>query len=234
MSRTFQAPTGKTLQPGQIVPEQSPTEPPKPEKVIDLREGAAKVQAEKTAKAEETQEVEMRHCPNCGADLYNYVERPVTEEEKQRWLRYVLGEGRFTKQFKLFNGQVKVVLRSRTLAESDAVFAQLKAEVDDSERPVDPGQYVFRMQSLFLACCLQRIEGRSGGQPGGESYPELDSYDDKDQSKVVQMYDKVIKPMDEPFVGVLIKCLSDFDNLMTVMMNHSDDADFWSPVGEDT
>jgi hypothetical protein len=201
------------------------------DKTVDLRGEAAAVQAEAP---QEVQEVELRNCPNCSADLYNYIERPVSEEEKQRWLRYVMGERRFSKVFTLFGGKVKVTLRSRTLEESDAVFAQLKAEVKDGEQPMDP-KTVFRTQCYFLGCCLERIEGRNEGLPGGEGFPELEAYESEgDVGRVLQMYNKVIKPMDEPFVGTLLKCLSDFDNLMTVLMNHSDDTDFWCPVGEDT
>jgi len=231
MSRSFETPSGSPLQPGQIVPEGG--EAPQPDKTIDLRGEAEAVQAEPQQAVEE---VELRFCPNCSADLYNYIERPVTEDEKQRWLRYVMGETRFTKVFKLFDKKVKITLRSRTLGESDAVFAQLKAEVTAGAEAMDP-KTLFRTQCYFLACCLERIEGRSGGLPGGENYPELDSYEDEDDkgaSRVLQAYNKVIKPMPEPFVGVLLKYLSDFDNLMTVLMNHSGDADFWSTVGEDT
>jgi hypothetical protein len=219
------------LHPGQIVPGDADAAP-KADKTVDLRKGAADVQAEKPQEA--LTEVELRFCPNCSTDLYNYVERPVAEEEKQRWLRYVMGEKRFTKVFKLFDDKVKITLRSRTLEESDAVFAQLKAEVKDGADPIDP-KVVFKTQCYFLACCLQRVEGRSDGLPGGEDYPEMGSYTEAENGpSIVELYNKVIRPLPEQFVGVILKCLSDFDNLMTVLMNHSGDPDFWSPVGEDT
>lgn len=60
-------------------------------------------------------------CPNCGWDQSRKDVIEVTEDDKQMWLRHILGGDRFRKSYKLYGGQIEVVMRSRRVSERQMI-----------------------------------------------------------------------------------------------------------------
>jgi hypothetical protein len=238
----------------QVAPGAQPLDPqaiqqqdgPEVGKHVDLRQSPEEVAEEK--KEEEKQEEQAARvtvCPACGTDLRFTQEREVSDEEKERWLRHILGEERFTKDYDLFGGRVQVVFRSCLAAENDSVTNQIQTDVDTGEissGPLSGPIITYRTQCYFLALYLQSIYRVGGKEPSGATYKVVNATnyppegDDDKREPVKRAYEKIIRGSDMPegLLNSLICCMKDFDVLTGTLLQHSNDPDFWSPVGTRT
>lgn len=62
-------------------------------------------------------------CPHCSFDIrQSFSEPEITEDVKARFLRHILStKGRFNSEVELFGGRIKIIFRSRTQSENDAI-----------------------------------------------------------------------------------------------------------------
>jgi hypothetical protein len=212
-------------------PEQQAEESIKPDQNITLSE-EPKDAAEKEKKTES--------CPACGCTLVdNKVE--VTYEEKTKWLRHILGEAKFTKDYSMFGGRIRVRFRSRSMAENDAIFNQLTEDIRNEKIPEAPAfaspAYVTTMYRYMLAVSLEKLEKRSpdGKAPSIQVYPDMTNLplakDGDTRSAVTRMHDDTIVGMDEGFVAALMATHRRFENLVSELIRHGEDPDFWGPIG---
>ena len=176
--------------------------------------------------------IEAKICPHCGLE-YNkaLVVAEPSRDDKTVWLRHILGEPRFTKEFVELGGKLKVVLRSRTTEENDQIFAQLEDDIKNgviSDAPIAVNAaYIHRMQRLMLACSLKSIS------PIHENdYPVITSKDYSDPTKraVVVAHDKLIAPMSEGMLAILLACIKKFESITRVLIMHTEDENFWQPT----
>ncbi len=100
-------------------------------------------------------------CSHCGWDTNNPDNIEITALDKQLFVASILGQKRFTKEFKLFGGKLKVVFRSITTKEMDLVIQQLTKDWND-------GKIGGQAQSLAEAIkyrmyiSLDTIDGENG------------------------------------------------------------------------
>lgn len=229
--------TGTGLTPNDIFSAQV-TETGKPiiDKLIDLTEDAALKGEEKPSEVER-KSPELTVCPACGADLKGQLDIQPSDADKTRWLRHVLGESRFTGDYELLGGTVKVRFRSRTTRENDAVFAILTEDIREGNIPETPAfaspGYMAKMNRLFLACSLANLEIKHGPNMP----PSVIAYEPLDKGAlaatrvgIAEVHDKVISAMSEGFLALLLSTHSRFEALMLTMIRHGNDPDFWKPA----
>ena len=183
-----------------------------------------------------------RICRACGAPAHIDGELDVSEEDKTRWLRHVLGENRFTQAYDVFGGRIKVTFRSRTTAENDMLFKQLTHEINEHQLPEAPyfssPAYVARLNRLMLVTSLKQVRKVSANIEEAPDaitdYPEVteQSYPIGEDmvTPVGRAHETILQSMDESMVAVLMTLLRRFDALTSTLVNRSSDPDFWKPA----
>lgn len=196
-------------------------------------------------KPEPRPEVKLVFCPACGASLDRDTREVVpTADEKLRWIRHVLGEPRFCGVYSLFGGKAKIVLRSRLTRENDLIFEQLSDEVRAGLMPEVPAfaspAYVARMHRLMLAYSLASLEFDTGDKVKIAIHKFPDVTDDvyppetKDGVRwraVAVAQDRVVASLSEALLSGVLAVHRKFEMLMTALIRHTEDPDFWLPAG---
>lgn len=187
-----------------------------------------------------------KNCPACGVTLNDPYELKPTEEEKDMWLRHILGEPRFIRTFTLFSGKVAVSFRSRTSTENDVIYNQLTNEVKDGLITEFGGimspAYYARMNRLMMMYSLKSVELRDKSEPRITDYPEITDKaypktDDKDERPLVVRAEAKLfgnSMFSEGLLSAISTAHRRFESLIAVLIRHSDDPDFWNPAGIDT
>ena len=189
-------------------------------------------------------EAKIVSCPACGCNLTEANGEPVvTDEEKNRWLRHVLGEDRFRQTLTLFNGLVEVRFRSRTTAENDDIFNQLGAEIKLGDIPEVPAYsspaYVARMYRYMLTLSMEKLTkyDPQGVKPAvittfpevtAANYPPIDAKDHR--KPLVRAHDQLLLGMSEGVLAAIMATHKRFELLMGVLLHHTEDPDFWKPT----
>ncbi|RIZ71256.1 MAG: hypothetical protein D0530_04840 [Methylococcales bacterium] len=179
--------------------------------------------------------IDTRACPHCGLQYQKATALDApSESDKMAWMRHILGEPRFTKEFVEMGGALKIVLRSRTTEENDQIFSQLEDEVKSgviATAPLmyNPG-YMLRMQRLMLVCSLKRTTPLRQAD-----YPELvkaAEYKDADGKRrnIVVAHDLLINGMSEGLLSILLACQKRFDAICRTLIMHTTDENFWKPA----
>jgi hypothetical protein len=173
-------------------------------------------------------------CPHCGipADMAQSIIQP-DDVDKKRWLRHLLGEARFTKEYAVIVGQeIKVQLRSRTVAENDAIMAQLTEEVNSGLLPAEPlvnnPQYMMRMHKLMLAVSLCRLIPAHQEEylaVTADNYPPINSLDKR--RPVIRAYDALLSNLPLGLLNILVEKLRMFESVCYTLSIRGYDVNFW-------
>jgi hypothetical protein len=148
----------------EAAPAPSPTPPAAP---------APKAEPDKVV----TSEKAMTHCPNCTWPL---SEPPVevTNDDKTRWLRSILGGLPFVKEYPLMGGRFILTFRTRTVTTNSQIYDQLAREIREgkivsSELVTGISLYNFRARKLQFAASLMSASGLALNLPEVQSEEEM-------------------------------------------------------------
>jgi hypothetical protein len=102
----------------------------------------------------------------------------LTQEEKERFLKSVLADKPYEETFSLFDGQMKVTVRSMTVAENNDVVTQI---MEDRDKGIasDNDAYFITIASYRLAQSLVSIDGVPFSMINKDTFvatPEAPSY----------------------------------------------------------
>ncbi len=103
-------------------------------------------------------------CIHCGWPVDRSDGTDPTQFDKQLFVAAVLGQKRFTKEYKLFNGQFKVSFRTLTVNESDLVIKQLVKDWNDG-KIVGPAQSIAEATRYQLMLSLDSVDTNVGVVP---------------------------------------------------------------------
>lgn len=170
------------------------------------------------------------NCPHCGWQL----DRSDVEIDENDKIKYVLAQcggsedGRFRKEYSVFNNHMSITFRDLTSKESDLIYKQLASD-RLQERITAPDDYIYYFMSYRLICSLERIEKSGEGQP--TVLPVIEDYDV--EGKYVTplpeildyLMDTVIKT--ETFKRLLINKLSEFQRMVEQLEARAEDDDFF-------
>lgn len=160
------------------------------------------------------------------SDQYTQSELIITPDEKANFIDAMITGERYTQKFSLFGGKVSVTVRSRTAAETHALYSYIRYTLSDKA-----GENVY-----------SRIEGDMAYVPlvaqiaeiNGKSFPEMKgplTFEESD-GKVVEpgWYGdfKAWKAKPEGLTSALISCVQLFEYKYWTMTKEAANKNFWS------
>lgn len=177
-------------------------------------------------------------CPHCGFDkTHDDVEAP--EEDKYAWLVAQEGGLRFSKEYSLLGGRVKVRFRSLTAREADAAWRQVAVDAhrDAREGTADTeGGYWRNMMSYRLVMGLEKFTTEKTGPVDN---PTMDEWDiDRElypppNTKAYALLDAVTDAVlsTESLRRQVGAVFHRFQLLVERLEAHADDPNFWPAIG---
>jgi hypothetical protein len=158
-----------------------------------------------------------RICPNCKVDIDNFTSANPSVEDKRRWLRHIMGESRFCKEYSMYGGAAVIMLQSRTVKDGDEIVRKLSKLRDDAA--FEPASIFEAMGRMRLAYSLKSI-----------TYSDRkDAYD-----VTAEGFDAVqarLLALPEAILEMLLHCQSTFDDLTAELSVKGIDTNFWKPIG---
>lgn len=134
-----------------------PTEPDQPEEGPDRQQGEQQQNQDAGGKT-----VRPANCPRCGWDLAAQVVEPSVQD-KLAYAATVLGEGRFRKEYAVFDRRIVFTLRSLLPSELDLAQHQLAWDTREN-RIATPAEYDYMFNNYKLAMSIERLH-RAGQAP---------------------------------------------------------------------
>ena len=184
---------------------------------------------------------EPRFCKNCG---FSHAADPVdvTDSDKEVFLISLLAETPFTKTYSLFNGRLKVTLRSLAAADENIITKQLTQEVHDGRIPTfDPmmtrSLYLSRRQNLQLAASIVKIEPGHAVEIPSISDPELakmfPEVKQGDINELVWHLEQKLfmsKGKSEALYLVILRAFVNFTQILLRLVENGNRSDFWPEI----
>lgn len=176
-----------------------------------------------------------KHCQRDLASLRSMVK--PTEEDKKAWMRHILGEERFRKEFVLMGGKLKVTMRSRTAEETDLIFQQLNRDAVSGIIPniaafANPTYYA-RLHRITAVISLDRIELEQAG-PNPVVFPPIgQAYTASEGKSLVEVAEPAIigRIKHEAVVNSVTWCARAFEGICRELLERMNDSNFWKTAG---
>jgi hypothetical protein len=160
----------------------------------------------------------------------------ITADDKYLFIECLTAFKRFTMEYPLFGGGSSVVLRNRTIKETQAIHAEMAramAEAEETGVGMTPMEYDMRMRQGILRMQIVRFNGLE--------YPEVTDLHPKMELNDAGKQE-VLRPewaieaegyfgndQAEGFVTVLYHALALFEKKYWTLVKYSGDQDFWEP-----
>jgi hypothetical protein len=156
----------------------------------------------------------QRRCPKCFHDQSETV--TVNEIEKKRYIECILTNKVFSKDYKLFEGRLTIVMRSLSSADASRMSRLLQQlDADDSLFT----ENIHRIKILFY---LQEYRDEVYPIPATET-----------AEQALEVFKERFGELSEDVVGILIRTLMEFVRLLGHLVGSGFDKDFWQGVGLD-
>jgi len=183
----------------------------------------------KAAEHADSDEVQPEPCKRCGFDNSKPYVVPDEEDAKQ-FVRATLANQPFEKEYELFGGAVRVLLRHRTADEADTIFDQLDMD-KKAELIANTIEYNLRMLQYNIAADLVHVKNKDGGilcQNDRKEWPE------HDEAATVLSAGRVytMKSMTEALYSAVMETVRSFEALVDALVKLAHKPDFWTSAGE--
>lgn len=173
------------------------------------------------------------HCQRCGWELASNLVEKVTDDDKRNFVRCMLGEQRFTKDYILLGGELKATFRAIRPVEMDLIVDQLKKDTADGKLN-NEAEYLVNYSRYMLVCSLQAVSFIDKGQ----SYPEVIPRKDKSEeapeengpSALPTLYKELTEDWQEALHAILLVHMRQFEKLYDILIHRAYDPDFWPPT----
>jgi len=175
------------------------------------------------------QEEKDTTCPHCGMDT-TIPKVTVSDEDKTQWLRYILSGGkyRFTKEYSMYGGKIKFVLRTRTVQEDRDIDAGLPiitgdiintSDINRMRREVMKLQLVYSLDSLTYDVLPDGMEmAPSAFIAVSASDEEIMSYRDKNKTPLcVEKFNTQFNTIPTHVLAIIVDKLIDFNVLCSLL-----------------
>lgn len=166
-------------------------------------------------------------CVHCGFPRGTKEWCNPTRADKQIFVAAVLGQKRFSKEYNLLGGQLKIVFRTLTVIENDLVVKQLMCDWNDGLLS-GPAHSVAEATKYQLTMALESIETNVGPL----TLPALDEYDYDEPEKgtilpkIVAHVSEVAMP-NEHVRRIVSKVYGHFIETQSKLEAMAENADFW-------
>lgn len=183
-------------------------------------------------------QLQLEYCPHCNWKLDQLDGVLVSDRDKETFMIALLGLKAFVKEISLFDGRLKITLRTLTPKESDACYAAVDNMQKSMGRIFAPHEileYVLRYKMALQLVCLKTNAGDTTEQIF--EFPE--SIDDwemvrngkpvPDAEKVPLVEAEVIKQIgsSDALYRILGTQLGLFNRLVLKLEGNVDHPDFW-------
>jgi hypothetical protein len=181
--------------------------------------------------APNTEKVTVINCVHCGWPVGTSEPTEPTPKDKQVFVAALLGQKRFTKEYPLLGGQLRVTFRTLTVEENDLVIKQLMKDWNDGKIS-GPAHSVVEATKYQLALALGAIETNVGQS----TIPALEDYDFDTPKEgtilpdVVAYVQKMAMPS-EPIRRIVSKAYGHFIDTVTKLEAMAEHSDFWQATG---
>lgn len=158
----------------------------------------------------------------------------VTDEEKAAFFESIVSGDRYRASEALFGGRLKVVFRSRSAIESEAVDSFIRRRVASGGIATNQ-QYADAMRFALLAACVEELNGERFPTltEAGEDRIGMFYHDTKEglkEPKWLWLYDKW-RDRPESVVAVVIEAFFDFEAKYWLMIGNAKTENFWNAGG---
>ena len=158
-------------------------------------------------------------CPRCTWDTRQAV-IPVSEDDKKEYLRTILGEGCFTKEYLLYGGKFKIKFVDLMTQEADAMVEILNQAIND------PLFITKAIKIKLIFSTLYYIKG--------DKKVEMDKKNILKPGitikEALEEYNKFFN-LPETQCGMIGKLYQDFSNLIICLAENGFDENFWEGAG---
>lgn len=159
------------------------------------------------------------------AEVYTKEELEISPEEKDAFVESMLTGGRHYQTYTIFGGRIKVVIRSRTVTETQAMYAYMRHTLtkDAAGLATLEGD----MSYILLAAQIEEINGTK--------YPEMQEpltfveKDGKEQEPGWLACLKTWKAKPEGLTNALINRIQLFEYKYWTMVSEASNRNFWTP-----
>lgn len=166
------------------------------------------------------------YCAHCGWDQKQPDPTEPSNMDKRGFLQAVLGDGRFIKQYSLFDNKLIVVYRTLTAQESEHCWSALQA----ANQTMTHNDIYQKIIEYRLACGLESVTLAGGGTT---TIPTLDEFlaEGVDLLEIVERIRKEIIKY-EPLWRVTGVTFTKFQRLVEKMEARAADPNFWKATEE--
>lgn len=180
-----------------------------------LQEAINSLEAQLEAAKIEAGNNKVKECPYCG---YNFEDHTplITDEDKQEYMRSILGMRQFKKEYTLFNGELKVVMKALTSEESEKLNSILRTFIDD-----DPNLIIEKAIKIRMLLGIEKVV-----TPEREIIPELP----EKIENVSELFSKTFN-CPEPVLRLLSNVFNKFSRLMEELAKSVFTTDFYKGGG---
>lgn len=158
-------------------------------------------------------------------DLLNPDEAvEITPEEKRAFLDAIIANTRYVRTFSLFDGQYTGEIRTRTQAETFAIFQQLNKELRDGNLESQLS-YSMRLRNMLFAAQIKRLNGQEFTELKAPLLPLVDGGETKPIGWLDQaaLWDGV----NDGMANVIYNELKRFEYKYLTMLENSGNQNFW-------
>jgi len=154
-------------------------------------------------------------CSLCGHEYKEDI--TVDEEDLQEFVRSLLGDRVFIKEYKLYNNAYTLTYRTLTSFESSRLAILLNKMIIEDIEDIYKKQKAVRLKLLFYLKSINGIE---------YSVPE-----DTDVDKVLTEYENRFGNKSENVISICVKTLVQFLLIQKMLIEHGYDENFWKSAG---
>lgn len=158
--------------------------------------------------------------------LVDVTDIEVSESERENFLKSVLFDTPITFEISLMGGNLKVLIRSRSVDENQRVLNLLEKKLADGSTDLNtPDKYFLALQRLHASLAIQKINGERF------SKWEDDSWNEEDLDKFV--IENFQKSKSASRWMILINSLRVFEAKHAKLAEECVNEDFWKPQDTD-
>jgi hypothetical protein len=161
-------------------------------------------------------------CPRCRWDTRE-VPVPVGEEDKKEYIRSILGDSCFSKEYSIFGGEFKIKFTDLISTEADNLVRVLTNITDDP---------LFLAKAIKIKIIFGLVSFSRGTT---DTIPDRDRLLDEnlDVADYLKIYNELVGELPETLCGMMAKLYNDFTNLIISLAESAFDENFWKGAGRD-
>jgi len=151
----------------------------------------------------------------------------LTAQDKKDFIKALVGNKRYTREYRALDGNIKLTLRSRTVEETNAMIAEFAKESSEGLLRTSAIQ-TNRLRSLMMVFQIEEYNGTKYESP---SKPLVRTVSDDGEAEP-KWLDRVStwEEIPDALHCVIWECIKDFEDRYWTMTENASIPDFWQPV----